>query len=314
MREPNYNRVGLIVTMIGLLTVLAGMGPTFGSADRSKAKASVASAGIGPSAQPVVAAAGEYYVVRQDVRRCASPLCGGFWVKRANQSRTQCANRRWMPECYVAEIDWNGQPEVEANKALLRGRIVARRFAGFGNLGAFRVTESWRSPSENSATGTFYRTRDRGLRCITHPCLSHSAAKLGSTLTRNVAGVDLAAAGASGEMISEAAAQMTNPQGVMVTGYFAPVTGPGGRAQTLKATKFYLLASGPANVSGTGSNRCFKTGCSREVCSDQSVVTACIFRPEFACYANAVCERQRNGECGFTPSPELRSCLARARR
>ena len=169
-------------------------------------------------------------------------------------------------------------------------------------------------PSDKPATDTFYRVRDRGVRCITHPCLTHSATKLGFTFTKNIAGVDLAAAGASGELISEGAAAMTEPNGVIVAGYFAPVTGPGGRAQTMKATKFYLLAGTQIGGQPPGAGRCLKTGCSSEVCADRDVVTACIFRPEFACYQKATCARQANGECGFTQTAELTACLARARR
>ena len=102
---------------------------------------------------------------------------------------------------------------------------------------------------------------------------------------------------------------------MIVAGYFAPVTGPGGRAQTLKASKFYLRSAG--QVGGTpppGSKPCFKTGCSSQVCSDENVMTTCEYRAEYACYQKAICERQKSGECGFTMTPELRSCLERARR
>jgi hypothetical protein len=60
-------------------------------------------------------------------------------------------------------------------------------------------------------------------------------------------------------------------------------------------------------------NACFRGGCSGEVCSDRDgVISACIFKPEFACYAKATCERQPQGTCGFTPSPELSACLSQA--
>ena len=130
------------------------------------------------------------------------------------------------------------------------------------------MSESWQSPSDKAATATFFRVRDRGLRCITHPCLTHSATRLDARLTKNIAGVDLAAAGASGESISEGAAAMTQPGGVIVAGYFAPVTGPGGRAQTLKANKFYLRAGSQVGGQPPGAGRCFKTGCSSQVCAD----------------------------------------------
>lgn len=305
----------VFIALTAILSCAVGIWPaTSGSSPQSdRDQLSTNSRGINSPAPKPLAGDGDYFVVRQDVRRCMSPLCGGYFVKRVNQSWTRCANGRRMSECYVAEIDWNGQPEIDPGKALVRGEIVARRFPRFDNLGALRVTESWQSPSNKPATGTFYRVRDRGVRCITHPCLSHSATKLTFTFTINIAGVDLAAADAAGELTSEGAAAMTQTDGVIVAGYFAPVTGPGGRAQTLKANTFYL----PAGTKTGGSppaKRCFKTGCSSEVCADRDLVTTCIFRPEFACYQKAVCERQANGECGFRQTPELLACLARARR
>lgn len=316
MRKTIRNRVLFLVGLTGLLAVAALVRQPATSQSQTSRFVSDQQFAVDASWAAVpLAGTGDYFFVREDPRRCMSPLCGGYFVKRVNQTRTRCANGRWMRECYVAEIDWNGQPEVDPGKALLRGDIVARRFPRFGNLGALRVTESWQSPTDGSATGQFYRARDRGVRCITHPCLTHSATKLGFTFAKNIAGVDLAASGATGEMISEGAAAMTDPDGVIVAGYFAPVTGPGGRAQTLKATKFYVRAAG--QIGGpppTGTKRCFKTGCSSHVCSDENVITTCEYRDEYACYQKAICERQKNGECGFTMTPELRSCLERARR
>jgi hypothetical protein len=303
------------VAVIAILSFAVGIWPPTSGSSHKPGPQQLAATSDGTSLAPdPLAGSGEYYLVRQDVRRCMFPLCGGYFVRRANQSRTRCANGRRLRECYVAEIDWQGQPEVDPGKALVRGDIVARRFPRFGNLGALRVTESWQSPSAKPAMGTLYPVRDRGVRCITNPCLTHSATKLGFTFAKNIAGVDLAAAGASGELISEGAAAMTEPEGVIVAGYFAPVTGPGGRAQTLKANKFYLPAGTQIGGQPPGARRCFKTGCSSEVCADRDVVTACIFRPEFACYQKAICERQRNGECGFTQTAELTACLVRARR
>ena len=55
---------------------------------------------------------------------------------------------------------------------------------------------------------------------------------------------------------------------------------------------------------------CFTSGCSGQVCADHSVITTCEFRPEYACYHAATCERQADGQCGFTPSAALATCLA----
>jgi len=55
---------------------------------------------------------------------------------------------------------------------------------------------------------------------------------------------------------------------------------------------------------------CVKTGCSGQICADQHRVSTCEFRPEYACYQTAACERQANGQCGWTQTPALTSCLA----
>jgi hypothetical protein len=57
---------------------------------------------------------------------------------------------------------------------------------------------------------------------------------------------------------------------------------------------------------------CFIGGCSGTVCSDnEGVISTCEFRPQYACYASASCERQTSGQCGWTMTPALQACLAR---
>lgn len=58
---------------------------------------------------------------------------------------------------------------------------------------------------------------------------------------------------------------------------------------------------------------CVVTGCSGQVCADEEVITTCEFRPEYQCYRNARCERQEDGRCGWTMTPELQACLERYR-
>lgn len=54
---------------------------------------------------------------------------------------------------------------------------------------------------------------------------------------------------------------------------------------------------------------CKVTGCSGQVCSDEDVITDCAWREEYACYKDATCERQSNGECGWTETESLKACL-----
>lgn len=58
------------------------------------------------------------------------------------------------------------------------------------------------------------------------------------------------------------------------------------------------------------SGKCYVGGCSSQVCSDQEgVISTCEYRQEYACYQNARCERQANGQCGWTPTSTLQACL-----
>ncbi|MDO8739962.1 MAG: hypothetical protein Q7J54_00115 [Candidatus Woesearchaeota archaeon] len=55
---------------------------------------------------------------------------------------------------------------------------------------------------------------------------------------------------------------------------------------------------------------CYIGGCSKEICSDkEGVVSICMYKKEYACYKNAKCERQINGQCGWTQEPQLQACL-----
>jgi hypothetical protein len=254
-----------------------------------------------------------FYTIRRDLRRCASPMCGGYFVKLVNQSRTRCANGRTMNECYVASIEWNGQPETDKDGAVVRGSLSTRGDRR-GKYGVLLAREVWLPAGDKESSGTFFRVRDRGIRCIAAPCETHHEAKLNASVSRNIAGVDLASAGAPENVIGDANQAMASPEGIIVAGVNTRVTGPAGRSQMLKGSQFYLRAK-PGGGTSSGNDHqnkpCFKTGCSGQVCADEEVITTCEYRTEYECYKTAKCERQANGKCGFTDTPELRRCLKR---
>lgn len=58
---------------------------------------------------------------------------------------------------------------------------------------------------------------------------------------------------------------------------------------------------------------CYKGGCSGQLCSDTpDMVSTCEYREEYACYQTASCERQSNGQCGWTETNALKMCLSGA--
>lgn len=63
-----------------------------------------------------------------------------------------------------------------------------------------------------------------------------------------------------------------------------------------------------------GGPGCMVAGCSGQLCVNEgdevNIITTCEWRSEYQCYENARCEKQPNGKCGWTQTPELKQCLA----
>ncbi|HDQ16838.1 MAG TPA: hypothetical protein ENN31_01810 [Candidatus Vogelbacteria bacterium] len=57
-------------------------------------------------------------------------------------------------------------------------------------------------------------------------------------------------------------------------------------------------------------NRCLITGCSGEICADEEMMSACLWKSEYICYRDAICARNQEGVCAWQETPELLSCLA----
>ncbi len=70
-----------------------------------------------------------------------------------------------------------------------------------------------------------------------------------------------------------------------------------------------VLPSLPVPVENNGA--CYVGGCSSQLCTDEAdMASTCEYREEYACYQTATCKRQSSGECGWTPTSELRACLS----
>lgn len=58
---------------------------------------------------------------------------------------------------------------------------------------------------------------------------------------------------------------------------------------------------------------CQPAGCSGQLCVNvdkaSDLVTTCEFLAEYACYKTAKCERQSDGNCGWTQNTALSACL-----
>lgn len=192
-----------------------------------------------------------YYTMRHDYRRCLSPVCGGYWVARVNQTTTRCSDGSYAAECYVSGADFSelGLGAAQLDEVLssdrptvLRG-VYARgpRFGGV-EYKTFKVSELWQAATSAVGTGSFYRMTDSGIRCITSPCFSLHEARLNSRSSRNLSGLNLDPVGASEDAVADAFAALTESGGVIAVGANRAVrrAGPAGDGRELRATQFYL--------------------------------------------------------------------------
>lgn len=144
-----------------------------------------------------------YLIARRDMRRCVSPMCGGWWVKDLNST---------MQERYVSGFDFsesslpssahdtvNGSPDHEL---VVFGRLGPKenRF----NTRTLLVKLAYRGmPGKTfSETDKFYGVFPSRIVCITTPCANLQTTRLNRT-TGHVMATDLELAAARGQLVDE---------------------------------------------------------------------------------------------------------------
>ncbi len=255
---------------------------------------------------------GRYFTIRPDLRKCISPICGGWWVRAVNRKVMRCVDGSVSRECYVG-ADRINIPNLSLSQiAQLRDAMSTSKALLQANMldvipyGILVINAAWIAATDQAPKGVFINARDNGVRCITYPCPSYDAEILNRKLMKVLAGVDLEAVGASQEQLELAFRALVSSDGLPMAGRFTEVTGPGGTLQGFAASQFFLPVKSEAVAF------CRPTGCSGQICADTDVITTCEWRPEYACYRTAQCSRQSNGDCGWVMDEELRRCLAEA--
>lgn len=203
-------------------------------------------------------AAGRYYIVtRPDLRKCAAPFCGGYFVKAVNQLLTTCVDGTKQRDCHVYKLDVLAlgldDQQLEAltkhygaGKALIRGEL---NLVPLSDTARFSVTglvasEAWLGQGKGKPVGSFYQVKDNGVRCITYPCPSYDERKLNTRETRAIAGIDLTPSGATQDQIDAGLQALSAPGGLLAAGIHTVITGPAGKGKQLVASEFYLPLTG----------------------------------------------------------------------
>lgn len=200
---------------------------------------------------------GYLIVTRADTRKCAYPMCGGYFVKAVNQALTRCADGSMQKECHAVQLNaralgWSVdqlasfEAEFGQGHALVRG-LLEPAPAGLYTAEQLTITEAWQGQGlRNKPLGTFYGVRSTGIVCITTPCPSLAATKLNVIAPVRNPDLDLSLSGATDKQI-QAAYEALGNTGILAAGAIVPVRLPtldGGTRQGSKllASEFYLPA------------------------------------------------------------------------
>lgn len=269
---------------------------------------------------------GYYLVTRRDYRRCVSPICGGFFVKRVNAATTACADGSKQAECYVSDITYAGiglspreeahlSSAVEGGKALLKARLYRKKFNGT-KYGTLKASEGWLGATGSAPEGTFYRAADNGIRCIMAPCPSTTVAELNGRTKYNVDSVNLTGTVTPADQatLDRASQALATKDGILIAGGVAtprclPASHCGGPLAT--ASELYLRvtpregeACGSRGLSACNADQ-FCNWPASAMCGAADAPGVCAYKPE-------LCNRMFQPVCACNGQTYSNDCSAAA--
>jgi hypothetical protein len=317
------NLVSLAVSLsFASLSMLAGC-----AADTSSEASDDDASELADSSEDAITGApsnfGYFVVTRHDNRKCASPMCGGYFVKRVNQATTRCADGTLQPECYEASIELKNiglspREEDDLRTSLVGGHAVIKALqykkkTNGVTLGTLKANEGWVGATGSAATGSFYRAADNGLRCIKAPCPSTTAFQLNGHEDHNIikASLEGTATPASQESLDRAAQALGTAEGVIIAGGIAlPKCLPNSNCGPLIiAQEFFLRVTGREGkgCGGRGSSSCnvgqFCQWQPKDICGAADAGGLCQYKPDF-------CPQVFKQVCGCDGISYSNACVA----
>jgi hypothetical protein len=91
-----------------------------------------------------------YYTFQRDLRKCVSPICGGYFISTLNKNWTRCADRTRAASCYVAAFDLSGLGLVgedqnrfldETSDGVVAGSYKLNAYASFKGIANLVVSK-----------------------------------------------------------------------------------------------------------------------------------------------------------------------------
>jgi hypothetical protein len=219
------------MTSIKTLTTLFLLGSTFAFTGCASADSTEDITDESEEALTGASNFGYYAVTAVDMRRCASPMCGGVFVKRVNQALTRCGDGTYQAQCYVSDLSFSSLDLSEADVTEVNDafrakhaivRATMRRFTAPNDarLARLNVREAWLAAAEVNVDSNVYRIADTGIRCITAPCNVLGAYQINSNEMFNLTNANFGSLGSAAERTKAITARMTT-QGVLAAGSIA---------------------------------------------------------------------------------------------
>ena len=203
-----------------------------------------------------------YFHVEHDLRKCVSPLCGGYWVSLVNKKTTTCSDGTQNERCYVAEIASKETFSMDYTTRLLKGVLSTRKWDNWGVLGQFTLETDHDQASKATGTGSFVGVRDNGVRCITFPCPSLTQYILNSKESSSLSGISFDKT-LDAAIVEWARTKIYAQEIVVVAGTYETITGPAGEGTALVVNQIYR----PVGTVTTPPLVCWKCPAGQRECS-----------------------------------------------
>jgi hypothetical protein len=197
----------------------------------------------------------DFFTVRHDLRKCPSPQCGGYFVKKVNDQKSQCADGQYRQECYVSSINYE---KIRLNNIqfvqpiLLQGEIkiapsIARTDSELSTIpsssessGIFIAKAAYRPTSTKKANGVLVALQDNGMRCVTEPCFTTDQYILNHDEIRMISNFNLKKAGANQKQLEQAFSAIANGGIVLASGINKEYEGIAGSGINFIADQLFL--------------------------------------------------------------------------
>jgi hypothetical protein len=181
---------------------------------------------------------GTTYSVKPDYRKCAFPMCGGWYLTPLNQYSTQLEtedqayqNGALLPNSiYVAHINYKRlgldkeqiaelENAIRSEQVLLRGTLAKSPSTGkiITRTTTLVADGAWISANKNPPIGPYLNITSTGIVCITTPCPYFNAALINSKYNTNFHGFSLEKAALDKEQEAKAW-EAISTTGLVITG------------------------------------------------------------------------------------------------